>query len=228
MTVPDSAYEAFFEVYPPVSGMAHPVAADLADRIAREFGVAVPDSLCRFWSMLGAGSYGEGEILMFGETGTRSPGPDVIEWNKEDWWADAFPRPVDGGPFFFGCDAFGGQLGFRWESSVAIPVAFSATEMESYRLADDMDALFSDVLTERAALVDPDRFRAAITQLGMVPAGQCYVCDVSPLLTGHDDGPLHLESLKVHILTAMAEHAAIGKLPPGTDLSKVRFKVAWE
>ena len=228
MTVPDSTYERIFAVYPPVSGMARPVAADLADRIAREFGVTVPDSLRRFWSMLGAGLYGEGEVLLFGETGTNSSEPDVVEWNNEDWWRDVFPRPVDGGPFFFGCDAFGGQIGFRWESGVAIPVTFSATEMESYRLADDMDAFFADVLTARPALVDPERLRAAIAQLGTVPVGQCYVCDVSPLLTGNDGGPFHLESLKVHILTAMAEHAAISKLPPGTDLSKIRLKASWQ
>ncbi len=78
----------------------------------------------------------------------------------------------------------------------------------------------------RPALEDPDRFKEAMAQLGVVPAGSCYVCDLSPLLTGTDRGPFHIEPMTVHVLTAIAEHKAISELPAGSRVSKI--EVDWE
>ena len=227
MSVPKAAFDAFAQVYPGVPGLTRPIDADrLARSIRRDFGIVVPDALRDFWSRFGVGSFGEGEIFIYGEPDTGLSGPHLAAWNAAPWRQGVWPRPEDGGPFFFGATAFGDQLGFRYEKGIDIPVSFGPVEMESYRLAEDVEELFAVVLTERPALSDPDRFGEARAQLGTLPAGACYVCDVSPLLTGTDRGPFRLEPIGVHVQTAIAEHDAISKLPPGSKVSKI--KLEWE
>ncbi len=227
MSVSPTVFDAIARLYPAVPGSTRPVDSRvLARDLEKALGITVPQSLRDLWSSLGAGSFDRGHIYLYGDEDTGLPGPNLVDWNRAAWRRGIFPATELGGPFFFGATAFGSQLGLRLEGGEAVPIVFVPLEVESYRLAERFDGLLTEVLTDPSGIEDSDRLNEARAQLGQAPAGSCYVCDLSPLLTGIDRGPFHVEPISVFVRTAIAEYFAISKLPPETAVSNI--KVDWE
>jgi hypothetical protein len=219
--MPDRTYAAFLAAYPARPGIARKLNGDaLGNDVERHFGMVVPEALRSFWTQVGAGVFGRGMLYVFGDASSGLPGPELLDWNAREWWRHVYPPPAEGGPFFFGQTHFGDQLGFRWDHGDALPVLFAPDTVESFRLAENLDELFGEVLTTPAVLDDPDRLALVQRTHGEVPPGKHFVPDLSPLLGGMGES-FHVESAAVHLMTAIAEWEAIRKLPPGTKVSKI-------
>ena len=183
-----SGFKSFLAAYPPVPGQTRKLdGVSLAEAVENEFHIAVPDAVQMFWLQVGAGSFGEGELFFFGDSSAQLPAPEIISWNSASWWRRVYPPPDNGGPFFIGQTPFGAQLGFRWQSKVAVPELFVPDTMEIFKLADDVDQLLSELLVARGALCDAERLARAFQHCGPLPPGHHYAPEISPLRGGKDD-----------------------------------------
>jgi hypothetical protein len=219
----DASFRPFLAAYPPTPGHSHPVdGVSLAESIEERFGIAVPGALQLFWLRVGAGAFGGGEIYVFGDAGAALPGPEVHEWNAAPWWRSVYPMPKGGGPFFFGQTAFGDQLGFRWQGSVALPELFMPDTMEVFLLGRDLDELLGELLVARGALCDSERLARAAKQCGPLPPGQHYAPDVSPLRGGTDES-FHVISAEAHLTAAISGWEAMQARTRTADSLGVRF-----
>ncbi|MGD0018655.1 MAG: SMI1/KNR4 family protein [Candidatus Limnocylindrales bacterium] len=205
----DASFRSFLAAYPPIPGQTHPVdGVSLAEAIEERFGISVPAALQLFWLRVGAGSFGGGEIYIFGDAGSGLPGPEVLEWNAAPWWRSVYSPPKQGGPFFFGQTPFGDQLGFRWQGTVALPELFMPDTMEVFLLGRDLDELLGELLVAPGALCDSERLARAAKQCGPIPPGQHYAPDVSPLRGGTDES-FHVATAEAHMTTAISGWEAI-------------------
>ena len=59
-----------------------------------------------------------------------------------------------------------------------------AATVELFRMAPEFGPLFSEVLTERDAVRDPEHLAAARQGVGPLPPGQWYCPIVSPMIGG--------------------------------------------
>jgi hypothetical protein len=206
---PDASYKAFLAAYPPTPGLTRAVdGVSLAEAIEEQFGIAVPAALQLFWLRVGAGVFGGGEIYIYGDAGSGLPGPEVLAWNAAPSWRSVYPPPKDGGPFFFGQTPFGDQLGFRWQSGVALPELFMPDTMEVFLLGRDIDELLGELLVAPGALCDAERLAKAVRQCGAIQPDQHYAPDVSPLRGGTDDS-FHVISAEAHMSSAISGWEAI-------------------
>jgi hypothetical protein len=218
-------FSGFLAAYPASPGLTRKLNGPaIAEAIRNRFGVDVPETLRSFWTEVGAGVFGKGMLYVFGDATSGLPGPELLEWNAKEWWTHVYPRPADGGPLFFAQTSFGGQLGFRWDRSEAIPILFAPDTVEAFRVAGDLDELFGQLLTTPGVLEDRERAAMVRRTHGEVPPGKHFVPDLSPLLGGMGES-FHVESAAVHLATALAEWEGIRKLPPGTKVKKA--KVNW-
>jgi hypothetical protein len=220
---PDEAAEppfrAFLMANPPSLELTRPIdGARLARQAQEQFRTPIPDELAAFWSIAGSGVFGSGELYVFGEAESDLPGPEFLSWNARPEWRRIYPPPAFGGPLFFAQTSFGNQLGFRWEDGVAVPILFLTDTVETFRVAADMMEMFAEVLGS-SELDDPEKSARARAQLGLVPPGEHYVPDLSPLLGGTGES-FHVEGAAVHLAAAIAQWDAIRKLPPGTKVTK--------
>jgi hypothetical protein len=200
----------------------------------------VPAALQLFWLRVGAGVFGGGEIYIFGDAACGLPGPEVISWNSAPWWRSVYSTPKDGGPFFFGQTAFGDQLGFRWQGTIALPELFMVDTMEVFLLGRDVDELLGELLVAPGVLCDSERLARLSRQCGPLPPGQHYVPDISPLRGGADDS-FHITSAEAHVKKAITEWEVVqaaaarpvpsgsGSAPTGAEpgalpLSRVRSR----
>ena len=201
----DPSFKSFLAAYPPVPDETRPIdGLSMAEVVEGRFGIAVPETLQLFWLRVGAGTFGHGELYIFGDAKAGLPGPEIVEWNAAPWWRSIYPEPDRGGPFFFGQTPFGDQLGFRWENRVALPELFMPDTMEVFVLGRDLEELLDESLSTPGALCDLERLYRATQQCGIVPPGQHLVPDVSPLQGGTDDS-FHVESPQAHMERALAE-----------------------
>ena len=201
----DSSFKAFLAAYPPVPGETRALdGVTLAETIEEKFGIAVPEALQLFWLRVGAGSFGNGEIYIFGDEESALPGPQILEWNARPWWRSVYAAPKKGGPFFFGQTPFGDQLGFRWHDKVALPELLMPDTMEVFLLGKDVDELLYELLAAPGALCDLERLYRARQQCPVAPRGHHLVPDESPLEGGNDDS-FHVEAPDAHIPRAIAK-----------------------
>ena len=201
----DASFKSFLAAYPPVPDQTQPIdGVSLAEAVEERFGIAVPGVLQLFWLRAGAGVFGGGELYIFGDLASGLPGPEIIEWNASPWWRSVYAAPGKGGPFFFGQTPFGDQLGFRWQDGVALPELFVPDTMEVFLLGKDLDELLHELLGSPGALCDLERLYRATQQCGIVPPGQHFVPDVSPLHGGTDDS-FHVETPQAHMTRAIAD-----------------------
>ncbi len=199
----DLTFRSFLAAYPPVAGVTRRLdGVSLAEEIEDRFGVSVPGALQFFWLRVGAGSFGEGELYVFGDSQSNLPAPDLIGWNESAPWRPIYAEPRAGGPFYFAQTPFGDQLGFRWEKGAALPELFQPETLESFVLAADLDELLCDLLVTPGALVDTDKLLRAHSQLGPIPPGKHYVAD--PTLNGHAPDTFHIETAEAHLLAAVS------------------------
>jgi hypothetical protein len=200
----DSSFKSFLASYPPVPGETRAMdGVSLAESVEERFGIAVPAALQLFWLRVGAGSFGHGELYVFGDEASGLPAPEIVEWNASPWWRSLYPEPRNGGPLFFAQTPFGDQLGFRWEQGIALPELFSPDSMEVFVLGRDVEELLTELLVTPGALCDPERLYRARQQCPFVPQGNHLVPDESPLLGGKDDS-FHVENPEGHLEGAIA------------------------
>jgi hypothetical protein len=222
-----ASFRAFLEANPPSPGLTRPLDGARLARLAQdEFRVSIPHELVAFWSAVGAGVFGNGELYVFGDAQSGLPGPELLEWNGCVEWRRAFPAPVFGGPIFFAQTAFGNQLGFRWEGGAAIPVLFVLDTAEMFRVATDLNEMFAELLSS-SELEDPEKSARARAQLGPLPPGEHYAPDLSPLLGGSGES-FHVESAVIHLVSAVAQLDASRKRSSDTQVNEVEVELDWK
>lgn len=185
-------------------------AASLAQSIQERFLVDVPSVLVEFWSQVGGGYFADRELFVFCDDAATSSRDSLIAWNSMDYWSRVFPTPQEGGPIFFAETCFGMQLGFRWDNGVPIGYLLDVDTLEAFRVADDCDDLFMNVLTDRYAFTDPELLKGVRGKLGPLPEGRHYAPIVSPLAGGPlEPENYHLETPNVHLRTSVAAWEAV-------------------
>src|SRR5438046_1188706 len=95
-------FRAFRAAYPPDSRIHRLMDGErLARLITAEFGVRVPAELVAFWSEVGAGYFGQRELYFFDDGEGGMPRPSILEWNKQAFWSQRWPRYRPGQLVFF-------------------------------------------------------------------------------------------------------------------------------
>ncbi|UQV47748.1 SMI1/KNR4 family protein [Janthinobacterium lividum] len=200
----DVSYQAFLNAFP----QAERVSADagtMASFADEALGVAFPEELAAFLQQAGGGYFGRNDLYFFADGEAPAPRDSFQEWNRKDFWADIFPRPADGGPVFFAETCFGDQLGYRRDGDRFIFILFAIDTFESFVIALSAKELFEQVLTERFALVDPQRLLALENRYGVLLRGMHYAPLASPLLGGSGAADNFCqETPNVHFRTALA------------------------
>ncbi|MFZ6744682.1 hypothetical protein ACO0LC_15790 [Undibacterium sp. JH2W] len=177
--------------------------------VETELVVHVPAEVVAFWERVGAGYLGDRVLYVFGDGITSQPRDSFQEWNKKDFWRAVYPTPQQGGPVFFAETCFGDQLGFRWDGERFVYVLFCVDTFDAFTVAENGTELFAHVLSDRYALLDEQRFEAAIKMLGPLRTGMHYAPIVSPMLGGSGDASnLCFETPNVHFRTAIATYNA--------------------
>jgi hypothetical protein len=200
----DASFKTFLAAYPPVADQTRQIdGVSLAELIEERFEIPVPPTLQLFWLKVGAGTFGHGELYIFGDEESGLPGPQVLAWNAEPFWRSIHAEPRRGGPFFFGQTPFGDQLGFRWENDVALPELFMPDTMEVFVLGKDIDELLHEGLSAPGALCDLERLYRATQQCGTVPPGQ-HLVPYAAEFTGGTDDSFHVEPPAAHLDRAIA------------------------
>lgn len=204
------SFDRFLAAFPP-SRLQTVDAVGLPLDIRSAFGVEVPQELVAFWREVGCGSFADGELYFFGRDGDDSR-ESLSEWNRQPFWRDVFPAPSDGGPVFFAETCFGDQIGFRYRSDGAcVPALFALSTIELFRLAPEFGTLFTEVLTERDAVTDPQHLAAAKQGAGSLLPGQWYCPIVSPMVGG-SAAPHNFMAMspKAFVVATIAEWQALG------------------
>lgn len=187
------------------------VPSSLVNRIEQHFGIAIPEKLVEFWGELGGGYFGDRELLFFGEGGVRN----IFSWNEEQTWGEIFPRPENGGPFFFAETCFGDQIGFRWKNGKPIIVLFVINVFESYIMTDDCGVFFEEILGKNTEIFDRSLFEKLRGYLGKLSTNCHYAPIVSFLVGGSDAREnFHQEPARVHLITTLATFRSIKQRQP--------------
>jgi hypothetical protein len=205
----------FADTFPPVRNTIVPVdSRALTRRISSEFQISLPPELAEFYRHNGAGYFGRNEICLFGLEPLSGGRDDLMSWNKNAFWADIFPEPVDGGPFFFAETCFGDQIGFRWEEGQAVPLIFAVDTFESFVIGDTLKDALETTLADQD-FVDQARLAGISKRLGLLPFGQHFAPIVSPLAGGSDEPDnFDIVSPRIHLHTALAIFKSLQELPP--------------
>jgi hypothetical protein len=221
-----NSFQKFLEIFPPEQeSHALVEVSKLVQAIESEYGIAVPRDLISLWEEVGSGYFGKKEIYVFG-TVEGMARESFLEWNNKDFWRDVYPLPKDGAPLFFAETCFGDQIGFRWDGENCVIVLFAVDTFEAFVLANSIEDLFLNVLSNRYALVDEQRLNGVWKSLGDLPDGMHYAPIISPMLGGTGElSNFAVETPNVHLRTAVATFKAVQSVPPGTKLSDI--KVEW-
>ncbi|MFZ6733712.1 hypothetical protein ACO0LG_17425 [Undibacterium sp. Ji42W] len=201
-------FEKFSLTFPSEGGVKNIIDVSvLVKFVEKNLGVSVPAEVVAFWDCVGAGYLGDRILYVYGD-GTNLLARDSFqEWNKKDFWQAVHPAPQNGGPVFFAETCFGDQLGFRWDGERALYVLFCVDTFEAFTITDNGADLFSRVLSDKYALLDEQRFAAALNRLGPLRTGMHYAPIVSPMIGGSSDTDnLCFETPNVHFRTAIATY----------------------
>lgn len=221
MSSEDGTFARFRRAFAPRDGEVQSVDVErMSAAVERKLGVGVPGTLKKFFGTLGSGYFGRRELLFFGES--SAPLTSLVDWNLKDFWKEINPPPAKGGAVFFAETCFGEQIGFRWSNGRCQVVLFIIDTFETFLLAEKIEVLFSDVLTEPGVIDDPMLTEALIERLGMVEPDMHYAPIVSPLLGGSaNPDNFHLETSNVHFRTAIATRKAAAASPSGTRIAGI-------
>jgi hypothetical protein len=219
----DNEFAAFLKVCPPMPGNVWKTNAEKFELdIQRSFGVAVPTTLMAFWREVGFGFFGEGQLFFFGSPEPACPRESLLDWNKRSFWSDVFPRPSAGGPVFFGETCFGEQIAFRWKGDQCQVLLFIVDTFETFRMADDITLLFSDVFVDPDAIIDHERLAGVAKRLGKLPLGSHFAPILSPQMGGTGDpSNFSVQTPNVHFETEVATYRTVSKMAPGTRISGI-------
>lgn len=200
-------FEEFLKAFPREHEFSTSVDwASLADQIRSELGCVVPEEVKTFWREVGAGYFGDRVLYFFGDRVEGAARDSLLAWNEKNFWRNVYPPPQDGGPVFFAETCFGDQLGFRREKSgEVVYVLFSVDTFDAFSVVRGEGKLFSQILTNRYALLDESRYDAVRSALGIPAAGMHYAPLISPMLGGAGAAEnFRLETPNVHFRTAIA------------------------
>jgi hypothetical protein len=204
-------FDQFLNVYPlDADAQAQVDADDVTEAVHKTLGVAVPKPLVTFWREVGGGFFGDRELYFFpakADSGHRA----IIDWNLKPYWEAFIPQFRPGHLVFFAETCFGKQLGFcTHDDGQQSIMLLDLDHGEMYLIADDMDALFSTILTESDVLTDQEPRPQLRKLLGRLPIGFHYAPLVSPLLGGSPSSSNYrIELADTHLLTAMALHQSL-------------------
>jgi hypothetical protein len=209
------SFSRFLAANPPER--AQPVTdPSLVTTIEDEFGITIPGALDALWSIVGTGYLGERRLFVYPVThvsGRGEPGRDIVSWNRDPGWRLLYPEPAKGGPLFFAETCFGDQIGYRSEEDRTIPILLVLDTCESFVIGDDLEDLFTTVLTDPFGIIDPARWTGVRSALGPLENSTHYAPIVSPLVGGSDSiDNFQLIDAVVHMRTAIAEFDALSRL----------------
>lgn len=169
-----------------------------------KLGVPVPEILINFWKTMGAGYFGDRMVYFFGDDAGDGQRDSLAEWNNKDFWRHVYPSPDQGGPVFFAETCFGDQVGFQWENGKVTYVLFLIDTFESFTLANSDAEFFDNIMSDRYALVDEDRYHSVLNRIGRLKDGMHYAPLVSPMLGGSGSSDnFCLETANVHFRTSI-------------------------
>ena len=220
-----SNFNIFLKSFPKSEKHNYPVNIELAKEcITDYFKIVVPDSLLEFWDRVGSGYFGANDLYFFGDGSVQMPRESIFEWNNRKFWHSIYPKPKDGGPFFFAETCFGDQIGFRYENDKIIILLFVIDIFESFVLSHDFDHFFSGVLNDKYALVEPSLLNSVNKKFGHVTDGMHYSPIISPMIGGNlDSDNFTMETPSIHFAQAIEIYKTTKELKKGTDIVNIKI-----
>lgn len=212
-------FDRFFRRFLPVTVPLPPAApADLASCEA-QLGAPLPAALRSLLAIQNGGWYAGGLLHLPG-AGRERRHDSLGAWNEPALWKFAYEGFDLDRYLFFADDAFGNQFGCLAGEPDPAVWRFDVQEGEFIRIADSIDAFFSEVLVEDGPWLLGSDYLDAYRESGAAWQVSQHLMLLTPSLLGGSMAPenLHLAEPVAHLRLAGQIVTQIKPLPPGAEV----------